>query len=783
MNRNFDEMIQLFSNEEGGRILKGGNFGLELESQRVTADGGLALTPHPAVFGSKIENSRITTDFSESQIEMVTPAFQTAEEVYASLDAIRREVENGVGDELLWPLSMPPRLPDEEMIPIARFDDTEEGREKEAYRIGLANRYGKKMQMISGIHYNFSFRDELVDFLYEKSGKDQIRSEFIDGLYFALTRNFLRYRWLLIYLFGASPACDATYYPVIQRELAVVRQCCPCCRSRIGDYTRHATSLRVSRFGYANEIQGKHSIFFNSLEEYTGKIRRMMEAGLLQKESEFYSPIRLKQNLRKGETQLSALTERGVKYVEVRTLDLDPFEPLGVSLRQLRFMQVFLLYCLMEEKRNIASRELKKINSNHHLTALFGRNKDLYLHDYDGGMVPLREAGERIFERLKQLAERMDRGTGDDRYLRTVGAEYRKLDEIALLPSERIFMEMKENKEDFRKFGIRRALENSTLELSTKVLIREALERGIQVEILDREDNFIRLQRGSRTEYVKQATRTSADSYIAPLIMENKEVTKLVLREHGINVPAGITALTEENALEKLHDFDGKDIVIKPKTTNFGKGVGILKKNRTQEEYKNAVKQAFIYDSSVMIEEFIEGREYRFLVIGDEVAAVLRRIPANVEGDGKHSIEELVVEKNKNPLRGKGYVTPLEKISLGFIEKEYLALQGKDFHTVPNKGETVFLRENSNISTGGDSIDHTDDVAESYKEIAVMAAKAVGAKICGADIIIRDVKEEPNAANYSIIELNFNPALHIHDYPYQGKNRMVEKKVLDLLGL
>lgn len=321
------------------------------------------------------------------------------------------------------------------------------------------------------------------------------------------------------------------------------------------------------------------------------------------------------------------------------------------------------------------------------------------------------------------------------------------------------------------------------LELSTQVLIREALNRGIHVEILDREDNFIRLQKEERTEYVKQATRTSADNYIAPLIMENKEVTKLVLREHGINVPAGITALTEEDALERLRDFDGKDIVIKPKTTNFGKGVGILKKDRTQEEYKNAVKQAFIYDSSVMIEEFIEGREYRFLVIGDEVPAILRRIPANVEGDGKHSIEELVVEKNRNPLRGKGYVTPLEKISLGFIEKEYLALQGKDFHTVPRKGETVFLRENSNISTGGDSIDHTDDVLDSYKKIAVAAAKAAGAKICGADVIIRDIQGEPNASNYSVIELNFNPALHIHDYPFQGKNRLVEKKVLDLLGL
>jgi glutamate--cysteine ligase len=320
------------------------------------------------------------------------------------------------------------------------------------------------------------------------------------------------------------------------------------------------------------------------------------------------------------------------------------------------------------------------------------------------------------------------------------------------------------------------------LELSTQVLIREALDRGIQVDVLDGRDNFIRLQKGERTEYVKQATRTSADTYIAPLIMENKEVTKIVLREHGISVPAGITAESEQEAIEKLPLFDGKDIVIKPKSTNFGKGVAILREARTPEDGKNAVKQAFVYDSSVMIEEFIEGREYRFLVIGDEVPAVLRRIPANVEGDGRRSVEELVLEKNKNPLRGKGYVTPLEKISLGHMEKEYLAQQGMDFHSIPRKGETVYLRENSNISTGGDSIDCTDEVHEGYKKIAVRAAKAAGAKICGADIIIRDIRKAPDAANHSIIELNFNPALHIHDFPWRGQNRNVEKKVLDLLG-
>lgn len=320
------------------------------------------------------------------------------------------------------------------------------------------------------------------------------------------------------------------------------------------------------------------------------------------------------------------------------------------------------------------------------------------------------------------------------------------------------------------------------LELSTQIVIKEALNRGIEVDVLDWDDNFIRLKKGNKVEYVKQASKTSADTYIAPLIMENKEVTKIVLKEHGINVPESITVKDVDEAVKKYSDFVDKDIVIKPKSTNFGWGVLILKDLKSQEDYESAVAQAFEYGSSVMIEEFIQGREYRFLVIGDEVVAVMHRIPANVVGDGVHSIKELVDEKNKSSLRGKGHVTPLEKISIDIVVKNYLASQKKDISYVPQNGEIVYLRENSNISTGGDSIDCTDEISKQYKIIAVNSAKAVGAKICGTDMIIRDVKAKPNKKNHSIIELNFNPVLYTHNFPYKGQNRHVEKNVLDLLG-
>ncbi|MCE7698300.1 MAG: bifunctional glutamate--cysteine ligase GshA/glutathione synthetase GshB, partial [Methanobacterium paludis] len=275
------------------------------------------------------------------------------------------------------------------------------------------------------------------------------------------------------------------------------------------------------------------------------------------------------------------------------------------------------------------------------------------------------------------------------------------------------------------------------LELSTQIVIQEALNRGIEVDVLDRDDNFIRLKKNNKVEYVKQASKTSADTYIAPLIMENKEVTKIVLKEHGINVPKSITVKDVNEAVKKYSDFVGKDTVIKPKSTNFGQGVLILKELKSQEDYRSAVAQALKYDSSIMIEEFIQGKEYRFLVIGDEVVAVMHRVPANVVGDGVHSIRELVDKKNKSPLRGEGHVTPLEKISIGIVEKNYLASQKKDVFYVLQNGEIVYLRENSNISTGGDSIDCTDEMSKQYKIIAVNSAKAVGAKICGADMIIQ----------------------------------------------
>lgn len=457
MNWNYNQVTDIIIESNSGSLLTQGSFGLEKESQRITSQGELALTPHPDAFGDKTQNPRITTDFSESQIEMITPPLSSVEETYKALKQISLEVKEGIGSEMLWPLSMPPKLPDDELIPIAKFNGTIEGKKKEEYRENLAKRYGRKMQMISGIHYNFSFDNNLLNLLYDNFGNGVNRQEFINETYFAAARNFLRYRWLLIYLFGASPVCDSTYYPVIKKELAVVQKCCPDCCDAIKDFNRYATSLRVSRFGYSDTNDGKNSVLFNSLSEYTGKIEKMLMEGSIQRESEFYSPIRPKQIVSDGGTQLEALQKNGVRYMEVRIIDLNPFEELGISIDQLRFLQVFMLFCLLNESPEITEAELEEINFNHHLVSLFGRRKDLPLYRYSNNYKRLRDFGEEIFKKLSDIAVIIEDSTCDKDYITCVGKEYQKLIDPELLPSQRIATEMAKSKESYLQFGVRYA--------------------------------------------------------------------------------------------------------------------------------------------------------------------------------------------------------------------------------------------------------------------------------------------------------------------------------------
>lgn len=458
---NFDDIKQIFKGRK--EILLKGKYGIEKESQRIDKKGKLALTPHPELFGDKMENKEVTVDFAESHIEMITQPCATVEEVYTKMAAIVEYVEKNIGAEKLWPFSMPPVLPLEREIPIAKFSDDEVGRQKEVYRMGLAARYGKKMQMISGIHYNFSFADELFKILYGRYGNNINFHAFKDDVYLRVTRNYLRYRWLLIYLFGASPVYHSTYKSVIKNELKRIKECCPCCCEDIKTYEKSAISLRVSRFGYRDNLQEDEAVYFNSLHEYIKKIKHLMQkksekyadlgickdgrriqlnVNVLQKESEFYSPIRLKRIDK--ESQMEALEKRGIEYLEVRILDVNPYEKSGVTLNELRFMQVFMLFCLFEESPMLHREEYDRITKNHNLTALKGRSKTIRLCDDNDTEKTIKEMADKIFDKLQVVAGLIGCEQKTD-YLAVVEKEYEKILNPKQLLSEKIYQQTKKN--------------------------------------------------------------------------------------------------------------------------------------------------------------------------------------------------------------------------------------------------------------------------------------------------------------------------------------------------
>lgn len=752
------------------------NFGLEKENVRVTERGNLALTPHPKAFGDRENNPYIKTDFSESQLEMVTPVCNTLEEVYSFICNLNKVVSLEImkNGEFLWPQSNPPILPREEEIPIAKLSN----REDELYRENLSYKYGKKKQVISGIHYNFSFKEEFIKLLYKELKVKKDFREFKDDIYLRMARNFQKYHWLLIYLTGASPVFHESYIDEIKEE-----------GEKLGEdsyYIKDDTSLRNSSYGYKNKKD--YYVSYNSIEEYASDIKNLVKDKEIQSIKEYYNPIRLKSL--GSEDMLESLLNKGIDYLEVRLLDLDPLSVQGVNKETLYLVHLFMIYTLLKENKEITYKDQEEFFKNHDMVALKGRNEEAVIHE-NGIPVLLKDKGREILSEMDEIVEILF--SNNEKFKNVIKRALEKINNPHDTISEKLIKDIKE--EGYINFHMRLAKEYlnnfknkefnlvgyEDLELSTQILILDAIKRGIEFNMMDRLENFISLSDGEKVEYVKQATKTSKDSYITALIMENKLVTKDILRENNIRVPKGKDYENIDEAKKDFRLFKDEKIVIKPKSTNFGLGISIFPGEYSREDYDKAVEIAFREDSSILIEEFMTGKEYRFLVIGEEVVGILHREPANVIGNGESTIEELVSEKNKDPLRGKGYKTPLEKIKLGEIEEMFLKNQGLSFKSIPKNGEKIYLRENSNISTGGDSIDFTDKIHPSYKDVALKSAKAVKALICGVDMVIDDIEEEAKEKNHGIIELNFNPAIHIHCFPYKGENRKAGEKILDLL--
>lgn len=765
------ELIKKLNYKE--KLLKG-SFGIERETLRVTPEGDLALTMHPKAFGSKISNSYITTDFSESQIELITPPLSTVDEAYNFLSALYDMTVLELNNEYLWPQSMPCNIPEEKKIPLAQYDieDAYKGEKASNYRKHLLKKYGGKKQLISGIHFNFSFNENLIKDLYKVSGFNKEYIEFRNDIYLKVVRNYLRYRWLIIYLLGGTAVIHESFGNKCVIQLDKVNE---------GSFSNEgAVSYRNSECGYKNPIDLYPN--YDSVKEYVSSVKKFINDKVIDSHKELYTQIRLKAY--DNDNFLDSLLEKGINYLEIRSIDINPFDKTGISREDLNFIVLFLIYLLIKEESNYVNWQ-EEAQNNQNIIALYGQ-KDIVLLK-DGEEISKDIWAIEILEEMKEILNELSIEKDaiiDNMILKIKNPSLTYAARILEIVKKEGFIEghmnlSKKYRDD--AFVNRYKLEGyEDLELSTQILMKEAIKRGIKVELIDRTENFIALTKKNHVEYIKQATKTSKDNYVTVLMMENKTVTKKILEKNNIRVPKGFEFSSLEEAIENLNEFKNDSVVIKPKSTNFGIGVSVFKDKVSEETIINALERAFKYDNTALVEEFIKGKEYRFLVIGDKVPGILHRVPANVVGNAKNTIKELVEIKNLNPLRGKGYKRPLEKIELDEDVKIFLREKGMTFNYVPNNNEIVYLRENSNISTGGDSIDYTDLMPEKFKKIAIESARAVGAAICGVDMIIEDYRDENSS--YAIIELNFNPAIHIHCYPYEGKERKIGEEVLALLG-
>ena len=470
----YQEALALLDQSGNTSLLAQLKRGIEKEGLRCNNQGIISQKPHPKGLGSALTHPSITTDYSEALLEFITPAYESGHEAIAHLNIAHRYALSQMEAELIWPNSMPCILQGEMSVPIADYGSSNIGKLKHIYRHGLWHRYGRIMQCIAGIHYNFSIPDALWDALKaaDREADSVSRQDYISARYFGLLRNFRRYSWLLVYLFGASPAVCSTFLAGREHHLEPLHK-----------HTLHlpyATSLRMSDLGYQSNAQSSLRICYNQVDTYIETLGeavnvpielyrgigikdgagqyKQLNTNLLQIENEFYSDVRPKRVARNGEKPLEALGQHGVEYIEVRCTDLNPFLPLGIDVPQTAFMDLFLCYCLFKSSPNSEAAEYERMQSNLQATVMEGRKPGLMLTNHKGQSQSLVQWGNELLDEMMPLASMLDQANGHGFHHDALNQQRLKLADGSLTPSARILNTLKEQQLEFSEFTLQQAL-------------------------------------------------------------------------------------------------------------------------------------------------------------------------------------------------------------------------------------------------------------------------------------------------------------------------------------
>ena len=491
-------------------LLAGGSIGIEKECLRVDKNGSLSQQPHPASLGSALTNPYITTDFSEALLELITPPEQGVTAALDCLQKIHQFVYSQLEDESLWNASMPCVVAGEDGIPIAQYGSSNQGMMKTVYRRGLGHRYGKMMQAIAGVHFNYSVQEKFWPYYQKLLKQEEVPlQDFISEQYFCLIRNLKRFGWMVFYLFGASPAICKTFLSGQPGQLEKY--------DSNTYYLPYATTLRMGDIGYTNKKENETGVqaCYDSLPSYIKCLTKAIEtpcpeyakigikvdgeyrqlnANILQIENEYYSTIRPKQPLVKNEKPVHALGERGVQYIELRSLDLNLYDPLGVSEAQLYFLEAFMLFCLLHESPLIDKEERKSMDDNESKVAHQGRDPELKL-TRKKGEVSLQRWGGELLSEMQAICTILDQQNSTTKYSQALQQQQVAMDDASLTPSARVLQDMQDHQECFFEFANRiskkheKQLRNSRLNEKDIVFfqhqVRQSVEKQRQIEASD----------------------------------------------------------------------------------------------------------------------------------------------------------------------------------------------------------------------------------------------------------------------------------------------------------
>lgn len=482
----FECNLALIAHADNQPLLRRIQRGIEKEGLRVDKKGKLALSPHPSALGSALCNSWLTTDFSESLLEFITPVFESVDETMSYLSDIHSLAYQQLKDEVIWCTSMPCILPNDEDIPLAQYGSSNIASMKTVYRRGLGLRYGRAMQTVAGIHYNFSLPEAFWRRAFEHarcqgSSKHTHLQSYIDERYFDLIRNFRRHYWLLIYLFGAAPCVDKSFIHGRESTLDPLNE---------NDlYHPNATSLRMGDLGYQSSAQQSLFVCYNQLDNYidtlghairtpyqayeelgvkAGDEYQQLSTALLQIENEFYSPIRPKRVTHSGETPLKALTQRGVEYIEVRCMDINPLLANGIDSETIRFIDAFLLYCLLTESPQCDREEFDLISQNQ--ARIVNNGRDPKLKVFCGkSEVPIHDCGNHLLNGINRIATQLDSAHKTTNYTESVCTQRAKITDVTQTPSAKVLAEMQATGESHIAFSLRQSQTHAETHRNRKV--------------------------------------------------------------------------------------------------------------------------------------------------------------------------------------------------------------------------------------------------------------------------------------------------------------------------